>query len=285
MKNVVVVGDHGMLGRALCGKLLLARRAQHVRGFDVSEVDITKRDSVWAQEELRRADVIFNCAAYTAVDKAEDDEELATRVNCDGVRHLAELVRETGALLVHLSTDYVFDGQDVLPYSPNAVRNPLSAYGRSKAKGEHELELSGARYLLVRTAWLYGPHGRNFVDTIARLATECDVLEVVYDQVGSPTYVFDLADALVELVVRGAEGTYHCVNSGSTSWYDLAKDVVRLVGAKMSVRPITSQEAVDKKITRATRPLRAVLSCVETERFLGRAMRPWRKALTDYLET
>ena len=191
----------------------------------------------------QKPDAIINAAAYTAVDQCESQEELATRVNGDAVGYLAEAAKTLGIPIVHYSTDYVFSGDFSLGYSEDAPRKPLNAYGRSKATGEEHLERSGAKYYLVRTSWLYGKRGKNFVDTMLRLADEKKELRVVNDQHGKPTYAVDLARATKELLTTPRPfGTYHVTNEGETTWYDFAVRILQLAGKQTAVVPVSSKE-------------------------------------------
>jgi dTDP-4-dehydrorhamnose reductase len=282
-KKIAVVGALGMLGRELCRQL--ASAGSPASALDLAEVDIRSESSVARCRPLVEAQVIFNCAAYTNVEKAEEEPEEAMRVNGQGVGHLARLARASQALLVHLSTDFVFDGTRGTPYPVDAERHPLSAYARSKLAGELALEEAGGRTVLVRTAWLYGQGGKNFVDSVLRLAREKGELAVVDDQVGSPTFAADLAQALIELVQTGKTGVFHCTNRGQASWCELAREAVRLAGIAVPVRPLTTVEATARFGLKARRPAYSVLDLTPLETALGRPMRPWQTALGDYLNS
>ncbi len=203
------------------------------------DADITDVDSLRAA--VPECDVIVNCAAYTAVDQAEEDEASAHGVNADGAANVAQVAIERGARLVHVSTDYVFAGDADAPYGEDAARAPLSAYGRTKAAGEVAVEASGADALVVRTAWLYGAHGACFPKTIARVAAERGQLKVVDDQVGQPTWTRDLAEFIVGLLAAGAPaGIYHGTSSGQTSWFGFADAIVAASGVPSTVEPTDS---------------------------------------------
>lgn len=224
----LVVGAEGMLGHDVVARL--RREGYAVTATRPGALDITDHAAV--REAVPGHDVVVNCAAWTDVDGAEEHEEQATSVNADGPRHLAAACRDAGARLVHLSTDYVFDGTARTPYAEDAEPCPVSAYGRSKAAGERAVreELPDG-HLLLRTAWLYGAHGRCFPRTIARLLRERGAAQVVGDQVGQPTWAADVADLAVRLVLAGAPaGTYHATASGETSWWGFAREVARSVG-------------------------------------------------------
>ncbi len=278
MTRAVVVGAQGLLGRALTRALRARLGEAQVRALDHGALDVTDPDC--AQSPLLDgAQVVFNCAAYTHVDRAEDEAAAAFAVNRDGVMHLARAARERDALLVHVSTDFVFDGRSQRPYRPDDRPAPLSAYGWSKWAGEEALFASKARYLLVRTAWLFGLSGRNFVDTILRRAAAGERLQVVCDQTGSPTYAADLATALVDLWQRRCTGAYHCTNRGAATWHEFACEIVRRAGLDAPVGPVTT----DAYPRPARRPRYAVLDCSATEQALGRPMRMWQAALADCL--
>lgn len=277
MTRCVVIGHRGMLGQAV-DAALRRRDDLDVVGVDRDAVDISAPATVTAAC-FDGAAVLFNCAAYTDVDGAEAHAAAARAVNARGVEHLAEVAERQDAVLVHLSTDYVFDGEGRRPYRPEDPPHPLCAYGRSKRAGEVALDGSACRSLCVRTAWLYGPGGKNFVDTMRRLAGERERLEVVCDQIGSPTYTGDLAEALVDLWRAGATGVFHCTNRGAASWYQLACAVMVRLGARVEMVPVTSDEFSRP----ARRPAYGVLDCTASEQVLGRSLRHWEDALDDYL--
>jgi dTDP-4-dehydrorhamnose reductase len=288
MVQTVVVGCRGMLGQELMRQL--QARGEVPVGVDLPDVDIGSWPSVFGCHALKTASALFNCAAYANVEKAEEEEPFATRVNGEGVANLAKLAGETGALLIHLSTDFVFAGDRRTPYPVDAPRQPQSAYARSKLAGEQALERSRCRWLLIRTAWLCGHGGKNFVETMLRIAKDHGQLEVVCDQIGSPTYAKDLAQALVELALgpsadRPMPRVFHCVNSGAASWHQLACEIVRLAGLQVPVLPLTTAEAIRKFKLKAHRPAYSVLDCSTLEQALGRTMRPWQAALAEYMAT
>jgi len=236
---------------------------------------------------------VINCAAYTAVDRAEEEPEAARRLNALGPENLARVCRARGAALVHVSTDYVFDGERAGPYPEDEEPNPIGVYGRTKADGERRIAAELDRHIICRTAWLFGPGGGNFVATMLRLFSERDELTVVSDQRGRPTYAPDLAGALIALLDAAESGAtaapwgaYHFSNSGETTWYEFATEIYRraslrgLVSSTCSLRPVTSAEYPAK----AHRPANSVLSTARIEAVLGKAPRPWQEALSDYLD-
>ncbi len=272
---IVVTGANGMLGRDL-----MARFGDRVRGFGHGELDITDRTSVQTVLTAVRPRLVINAAAYTDVDGCEADRQRAFAVNADGVRHLADACAGLGALLVHISTDYVFDGSKGQSWREDDPVNPLSVYGRSKLAGE-EYARSLADHLIVRTQWLYGRHGKNFVETMLRLAPERQELTVVHDQIGSPTWTVDLARAIAALLERDCRGTYHVANAGSCSWCEFARAIFQETGIGTAVRAITSAE-LDRP---APRPGYSVLDCAKLTRNCGFEPRHWRDALREYLKT
>ncbi|NLA94097.1 MAG: dTDP-4-dehydrorhamnose reductase, partial [Bacteroidales bacterium] len=230
--NILVTGSNGQLGNEM--RTLASGSANRwlftdvtvVEGVETIPLDITDKDAVESICSDYSIDCIVNCAAYTNVDKAEDEEKLAYRINAYAVGLLAEAAAARGALLIHISTDYVFKGINVRPYIEDQPTDPLGVYGRTKLAGEKALCESGCRFIILRTAWLYSPYGNNFVKTIRRLTSERDSINVVFDQVGSPTYAADLAFAIFDIIEndksQGCEGIYHFSNEGVCSWYDFA---------------------------------------------------------------
>jgi dTDP-4-dehydrorhamnose reductase len=274
--NGVLVAPDGMLGRALANEL---RSGSYVHAaISYPEVDIVDPGSV-ERAVPEGTTVVFNCAAYTDVDGAEEHEEDALRVNATGVANLAARCRDIGALLVHYSTDYVFDGNSTEPYSVDHQRDPVNAYGRSKAAGERLVEASGANYLLLRTSWLYAPWAKNFVLTMLSLGASRDQLKVVDDQRGRPTSVEHLARTTLALVLRGARGAFHVTDGGECTWHEFATAIVASVNPACRVDPCTSAEFPRP----AARPGYSVLELSKTEALLG-PMPPWRENLTAVLE-
>lgn len=248
---------------------------------DVEELDITNPKAVNSFVELHDIDTIINCAAYTAVDLAEDNEEKAARINRDAVGNLAQAALRYGCLVIHLSTDYVFDGTATEPYLEKSPANPQSVYGRTKLEGEKLLKKSGCLYVIIRTAWLYSPYGHNFMKTIYRLAHEKDEIGVVNDQWGTPTYAGDLADAIIRMLDAGDlpewEGIFNFTNEGKCTWYDFAKEIVALSGSDCQVKPLTTEEYP----TKAKRPAYSVLDKAKIKNAFGLEIRDWREALKD----
>lgn len=296
--HLALIGASGMLAQAL---LRCAPLGAEVVGLDLPEFDLTDRDVVLETLGNLRPSLIVNCAAYTDVEGCEDHEAVAHRVNGAGVGHLAEAARTLGATLVHLSTDYIFDGAGAEPYREEAPPGPRSAYGRSKLAGERALLASGlARFYLIRTSWLYGPGGKNFVETMVRLGGERPELRVVADQVGSPTYTVDLAEAVFTLLARPVTphrspitghrsppyGIYHFANSGHTSWHGFAETI--LSEARAAGVPVTAQRVLPISTAeypqRAERPRYSVLSTAKYQTATGAAPPPWRDGLARYFQ-
>lgn len=274
-----VIGAQGMLGTDLVR--LLRESGVETVGLDVEHVDITRRESLSAALGRHMPDRIINVAALTDVDGCETRQEEAFMVNAQGAANLARLSAETGAFLLHVSTDYVFDGQQSVPYKETDRISPVGVYGKSKAQGEMWVrELLPTDHCIVRTQWLYGHHGKNFVEAILDAAQKRDVLKVVNDQHGSPTYALDLAEALVKICSTRSRGTVHVTNSGQATWYDFAAAIVEFQGIlNVRVEPISTEELGRP----APRPAYSVLDNSRFVELVGEALRDWRDALADYL--
>ncbi|MFG0307521.1 MAG: dTDP-4-dehydrorhamnose reductase [Phycisphaerales bacterium JB040] len=272
----LILGCEGMLGRAW-RELLASRRIAH-DGVDRRHGDLT--DPADVQRLLTPAHThVINCAAWTDVDGAEQREAEATRVNADAVVLLASRCADTHAVLVHYSTDYVFNGRAETPYETDHPRDPVNAYGRSKAAGETALESSSADWLCLRTSWLYAPWGNNFVRTIARLARERDELKVVSDQRGRPTSAQGLARTTLALLDAGARGMHHATDGGACTWHDFATAIASRANPACAVHPCTSREFPRP----APRPAYSVLDLSGAETLIG-PMTPWRDALSGVLD-
>jgi len=276
--KVLVTGARGQLGRAL--ERAAALTGHQWTGGDLPELDITDRAAVLELIAGTRPDAVINCAAFTAVDIAESREAEALAANGAAVGHLAEAADAVGAVLVQLSTDYVFDGEADRAYREDDPVNPLSAYGRTKLEGERAAARA-RRHLIARTAWLYG-EGANFVEAIlAQVAAGRDELRVVDDQTGCPTYAEDLAVALLALLERGARGTLHVTNAGATTWFGFAQEIVRQQGVAIRVVPAATAEMPRP----ARRPRRSVLDGARLAETLGAPLPPWQDALGRYLRS
>lgn len=279
--DAVVFGCKGMLARALAGELS-ARGVKYV-GFDLPECDMTRAADVARVFTEHRPDVVYNCAAFTKVDLCEEQEELAGRVNGECVRTLAEMCKQFDSRLIHISTDFVFDGMAKRPYRPDDRPAPLSAYGRSKLLGEKLLqEVRPAKWAIIRTAWLYGVGGASFPRTMVELARKGVPLKVVADQVGSPTYTVDLAKAMVDLAQAEASGIFHCTNAGETSWHGFAVQTLKEFEIDYQVEAISTQEYLKMRPKQAKRPAYSGLDRGSLEAAVGRKMRPWGEALKEF---
>ncbi|HEV8023467.1 MAG TPA: dTDP-4-dehydrorhamnose reductase [Candidatus Nanopelagicales bacterium] len=280
--RVLVTGANGQLGSELV-QLYAARSGDEVLGIDLPELDITSTESVAHTVSEFKPDVVINCAAWTAVDAAEENEPAAMAVNGEGPEKLAAACRVTGAWLVQLSTDYVFSGEATTPYAEDAAPDPRSAYGRTKLAGEIAVQsmLPDAHYI-VRTAWLYGHQGSNFVKTMLRLEKERETIDVVDDQIGQPTYAADLAAQIVALVdARPAAGIFHGTNSGEVSWHGFTQEIFRQIGADPArVIAVTSEQFVRP----APRPAYSVLGHRRWAEVGLTEMRDWREAITEAMQ-
>jgi dTDP-4-dehydrorhamnose reductase len=282
MRRILVIGARGMLGRDLMGILNASLLDDEVIGWDIEEIDIRKEDESVTKIETLRPEIVIHVAAYTDVDGCESDKEKAFAVNAEGTRHVALAASTCRAKMVYLSTDYVFDGEKREPYLESDPPRPLNVYGHSKLKGEQYVQEGVKDFLIIRTQWLYGPFGKNFVDSILRQAGEKKTLSIVNDQTGSPTYTVDVAKAISGLIQFNARGIFHVVNSDLCTWYTFGQAILNLSGvSQVRVIPISSKE-LDRP---AARPFYSVLSCRKLKKETGLTMRPWSEALKDYLST
>lgn len=280
----IITGSQGMLGKEL--KAILQAKGLEIFNTDINpgegeyKLDITDRQMLMTKVAELKPQVIFNCSAYTNVDLAEQQEELANKINGYGVENLALAAKANNALLVHISTDYVFSGVNDKPYQPEDATGPEGAYGRSKLLGEQLVIASGCRYQIIRTAWLFGPQGKNFVETIYNLSKSKDSLKVVNDQHGCPTWAPDLAQCMVDMAASKATGMFHFCNGPACTWFDLASETVRLAGTKCSVTPCTSAEFPRP----AKRPAWSVLDSSKTYKTINWQPRTWQEAVKQYVE-
>ena len=273
--RILITGANGQLGGAL---QRTAPAWAEINAIDVEDCDLTDIPMLGARLTVEAPELIINAAAYTAVDRAEGDEDLARAINADAVAAMVEAMAATGGKVVHISTDFVFDGEASAAYAPSAARNPLSAYGRTKAEGEDHLR---PQDLLLRTAWVYEAGGANFVRTMIRLMNERDELAVVADQIGAPTWATGLARTIWALVEKGATGTFHHCDAGVASWHEFACAIAEdahalgLVPRIPVIRAITAAEYP----TPARRPVFSLLDCSATRALLGDREVPWRDNL------
>ncbi len=283
MHNILITGANGQLGREM--QRLGARSENHYVYTDVAELDITSAEAVRRTIRGERIDLIVNCAAYTNVDKAEEDEATADLLNHKAAGILAAAAKESGATLIHISTDYVFQGNGNTPCREDEPTDPLGVYGRTKLAGEAAVQASGCKYLIFRTAWLYSEFGNNFVKTMLRLTGERERLTVVFDQVGTPTYAADLAAAIFGIIESGAyegrEGIYHFSDEGVCSWYDFAHEIARIAGhTDCEVLPCHSSEYPSK----VRRPAFSVLDKTKVKETFGITIPHWRDSLIRCME-
>ena len=276
--RILVTGVKGQLGHAVVNEL--AKRGHTPIGVDVEEMDITDASAVEKEMKKEPLDAVIHCAAYTAVDAAEDNREICMRVNAEGTRNIARVCRELDLKMVYISTDYVFDGEGERPWEPDDPRDPLNVYGESKYQGELAVEEYLEKYFTVRIAWVFGVNGKNFIKTMLRLAESQKEINVVNDQIGSPTYTYDLAVLLVDMVETEKYGRYHATNEGLCTWYEFAKEIFRQAEVDIRVNPVSSDEFPAK----AKRPHNSRMDKRKLVRNGFRPLPPWQDALKRYLE-
>ncbi len=284
--KILVTGANGQLGTEIRNESAQFADFQFIF-TDINELDITEWKAVDAFFEKEMPDVLINCAAYTAVDVAETDEELAGLLNTKVPAWLGKIGKQRNCRIIHISTDYVFDGTSCIPYTENDLVNPESVYGKTKLNGEIALLKENTAAMIIRTAWLYSPYGNNFAKTMIRLGLERDELRVVFDQIGSPTYAGDLAQAILTIISRTAQqtaawkpGIYHYSNEGVCSWYDFAKAIHEIYGITCHVRPVTT----DEYPTPARRPAFSVLNKSKIKRIFDIEIPYWRDSLKTCIE-
>jgi dTDP-4-dehydrorhamnose reductase len=290
--RLLVLGANGQVGRELVEHAEAAGVA--CRAFDRAGADLSRPEEIFALVKRERPDVVANCAAYTAVDQAETDSETAFLVNRDAPAAAARACAETGAALVHFSTDYVFDGAKNGAYVESDATSPLSVYGRSKAEGEREIRRRHHRHVILRTSWVYAAHGKNFLRTMLRLGAERDELRVVDDQHGAPTSAVDLAAAALavarKLHAERAErvlppyGTYHCTAAGETTWRGFAEEIFAQAAERLGRRPRVVPIATEQYPTPARRPRNSVLDNARFAAAFGLPRREWRAGVSEALE-
>ena len=276
-KRILVTGSNGQLG---CEMRRLGAVSPNEYFFtDIAELDITDKAAVAAFVAEHGIEIIVNCAAYTDVDRAEEDEPTAERINSDAVRNLAEAMKAVDGTLFHISTDYVFGLDGNVPRTEDMPLDPLGAYGRTKLHGEQAIAASGCKHIIVRTAWLYSEHGHNFLKTMLRLTAERESLNVVFDQTGTPTYAGDLALALFSVIeggtYEGNEGVYHFSNEGVCSWYDFAREIATATGRDCKIVPCHSSEFPSK----VARPPYSVLDKTKIKTTFDIEIPHWRDSM------
>jgi dTDP-4-dehydrorhamnose reductase len=277
--KILLLGHKGMLG----SDLLLKLNLQHdIVGMDKEEIDIVSAKECANAIKDTEPNIVINAAAYTNVDGCETAKEECFAVNAEAVKNIAQACRDKNIRIIHFSTDYVFDGTAKQPYKEDDQCNPINAYGESKLAGERYLQTMANNYILIRTSWLYGVKGKNFVQTILDKTKKTPTLAVVDDQVGSPTHTKDLAAAVDLLISQNLKGIFHVTNRGSCSWYQFAVKILQEAGVKnIDVKPIKS----DKLQRPAKRPAYSVLSMQKFISATGKTMQPWQLAMQDYLKS
>jgi dTDP-4-dehydrorhamnose reductase len=270
MQKILVTGANGMLGQDLCP--ILEDNCYEVIETDIHNLDITDSIMVKSVLEIEKPDFVIHCAAYTNVDKAEEDMETATKINVTGTENLAKVCTELGITLVYISTDYVFNGEGTRPYLPTDKPEPLNNYGLTKYEGEEAVKKYCKKYFITRTSWLYGIHGKNFVETMISLADKPE-LKVVDDQVGCPTWSIDLANGIAKIIKTEDYGIYHICGSGSTSWYGFAKEIFELLKLNVNLKPCSTEEFPRP----AKRPAYSIMEN-------NNICKNWKVALKSYLE-
>ena len=282
--KILITGANGMLAKEVKEKFSVGNELTLT---DVSELDITNEKMVYDFITNLKPDLIINCAAYTAVDKAEENLELADRINGDGPTNLAKAAKTVESELVHISTDYVFGGDLDLSksYKEDDEKKPVTAYGITKLHGEQGIQNNLDEYYILRTAWLYGLGGNNFVKTMTKLGTERDELSVVSDQHGSPTYAKDLTEIIYQAVCKKIPyGVYNATNEGFTTWYDFTKEILAEQGIECNVKPVTTAEYIEMmKVTQAKRPFNSQMSKDKLKQ-AGISVPEWKDGLKRYLE-
>lgn len=238
--KVLVTGVKGQLGYDVVKEL--TKRGIEAVGVDIQEMDITDAGCVDKVIKETAPDAVIHCAAYTAVDAAEDNVELCRRINVEGTQNIANACRDLDIKMLYLSTDYVFDGEGTKPWEPEDERHPLNVYGQTKYEGELAIENTLKKFFIVRIAWVFGVNGKNFINAILNKAKTVDTITVVDDQFGSPTYTYDLARLLVDMILTDKYGFYHATNEGICSWYEFACEIIRQAGVSVKVVPVSSSE-------------------------------------------
>lgn len=276
--KVLVTGVKGQLGYDVVKEC--EKRNIEAIGVDVEEMDITDASKVEEVIKSSNIDAVIHCAAWTAVDKAEDEVELCTKVNVDGTRNIAKVCKELSIKMMYISTDYVFDGQGEQLWNEYDQRNPLNVYGKTKCEGEMAVEELVEKRFIVRIAWVFGVNGNNFIKTMLRLGKERGAVSVVSDQIGSPTYTYDLARLLVDMIETDKYGIYHATNEGLCSWYEFACEIFKQANLEVEVTPVNSSQFP----TKAKRPFNSRMSKTELDKNGFKRLPTWQDALSRYLK-
>ena len=275
--RVLVTGVKGQLGYDVMNEL--AGRGHEGIGVDIQEMDITDAASVEKVITEAAPDAVIHCAAYTAVDAAEDNVDLCRRVNAGGTENIARVCKALNCKMMYISTDYVFNGQGTRPWEPDDKREPLNVYGQTKYEGELAVETL-EKFFLVRIAWVFGVNGKNFIKTMLNLGKTRDHLTVVADQIGSPTYTYDLARLLVDMIETDKYGRYHATNEGLCSWYEFACEIFKQAGMNVTVSPVTS----DQYPAKAKRPMNSRMDKSKLDAMGFKRLSSWQDALGRYLK-
>lgn len=275
--KVLVTGVNGQLGYDVVKEL--KQRGHQVVGVDRKEMDLTSTEQIKECIENVNPEAIIHCAAYTAVDKAEDEEELCRRVNAIATKEIAEHAKVLDIPMIYISTDYVFDGTKDGEYTEEDVPNPINVYGKTKYEGEIYIQELLDKYYIVRISWVFGENGNNFIDTMLRLSKDRDKLNVINDQIGSPTYTKDLAPLLVDMIETDKYGVYHATNEGYCTWYEFAKEIFKVANIDIQVNPITTSEYP----TKATRPINSKMDKKKIAMNDLKELRGWKQALKEYI--
>jgi dTDP-4-dehydrorhamnose reductase len=276
--KILVTGVKGQLGYDVVNEL--EKRGHEAIGVDIEEMDITDAKAVREDITAASVDAVIHCAAYTAVDAAEDNEDICRKVNATGTENIAKVCKDLDIKMMYISTDYVFDGEGERPWEPDDKQNPQSVYGQTKYEGELAVMNNLDKYFIVRIAWVFGVNGKNFIKTMLSLAKDRDSLTVVNDQVGSPTYTFDLAVLLVDMITTDKYGIYHATNEGLCTWYDFAVEIFKQADVPMEIAPVSSAQFKAK----AKRPSNSRMSKDKLEANGFKRLPAWQDALGRYLK-
>ena len=276
--RILVTGVKGQLGHDVMNEL--AKRGHTGIGVDVEEMDITDAKKVEEVIKASEVDAVIHCAAYTAVDAAEDQVELCRKINAEGTENIAKVCKELDIKMMYISTDYVFDGEGTRPWEPDDERHPLNVYGQTKYEGELAVEKYLDKFFTIRIAWVFGINGKNFIKTMLKLSETHSELNVVDDQIGSPTYTYDLAVLMVDMIETEKYGRYHATNEGLCSWYEFACEIFRQAGRDVKVNPVSSEEFPAK----AKRPHNSRMDKSKLAENGFTPLPAWQDALKRYLE-
>ena len=276
--KVLVTGVKGQLGYDVVNEL--TKRGHIAVGTDIEEMDITDKKSVESVMKENMPEAVIHCAAYTAVDAAEDNVELCRKINAEGTQNIADVCKELDIKMIYISTDYVFDGEGERPWEPDDERSPLNVYGQTKYEGELAVQNTLDKYFIVRIAWVFGVNGKNFIKTMLNLGKTRDSLTVVNDQFGSPTYTYDLAKLLVDMVETEKYGIYHATNEGICTWYEFACEIFKQAGMNIKVAPVSASEYPAK----AKRPSNSRMSKEKLTDNGFEKLPTWQDALSRYLK-